>query len=116
RVVVGIKESFVAERARLEAAIGELVEARWSPEVAIDVVAGPKAYLLGEETALLEVVDGRPPFPRIAPPYRRGVEDDDGVAPVDTALVDNVETFANVTAILADGADAFRSLGTAASP
>ena len=36
------------------------------------VFEGPDEYLFGEETALLEVVDGRPPFPRIAPPYRRG--------------------------------------------
>ena len=45
---------------------------------------GPHEYLFGEETALLEVVGGRAPLPRIAPPYRRGVvevvEDDDDVA------------------------------------
>ena len=36
---------------------------------------GPSEYLYGEETALLETIDGRYPFPRIAPPYRRGVEE-----------------------------------------
>ena len=36
---------------------------------------GPPEYLLGEETALLEAIDGRYPFPRIAPPYRRGVDE-----------------------------------------
>ena len=42
---------------------------------AIDIVAGPNEYLFGEETGLLEVVDGRPPFPRVAPPYRHGAEE-----------------------------------------
>ena len=41
--------------------------------VEIRVLEGPSEYLYGEETALLEVVDDRPPFPRIAPPFRRGV-------------------------------------------
>ncbi len=81
---------------------------------------------------------GRPPFPRIAPPYRRGVvevvegEDDvddetnvsahvemagpgpETLAP--PALVDNVETLANVAAIVANGAGWFRQHGTAESP
>ena len=39
----------------------------------ITVFAGPREYLYGEETALLEAIAGRPPFPRIAPPWRRGV-------------------------------------------
>ena len=106
--------------------------------VGVGVVTGPRQYLLGEETALLEVVDGRPPFPRIAPPYRRGVvelvEHDDDVdsgsglaAHVEMAgpghetlappaLVDNVETLANVPGIVAEGADWFRRVGTERSP
>lgn len=116
RVVVGMKESFVAERTRVEAAIAELVDARWSPEVTIEVAVGPKAYLLGEETAMLEAIEGRPPFPRIAPPYRDGVEADGAGPATDIALVDNVETFANVAAIVADGPVEYRSLGTADSP
>jgi NADH-quinone oxidoreductase subunit F len=94
-------------------------------------VAGSDRYLLGEETALLEVLVGRPPFPRIAPPYRAGAEpvgedtvsragtelaDPDGTTPAAATLVNNVETMANVPAILRDGPDAFRSLGTAESP
>src|SRR5207244_1963342 len=83
---------------------------------------GPSEYLYGEETALLEVVDGRHPFPRIDPPYRRGVDEltpDPGsrsaadvtlAAPGGTteappALVDNVEPMANVSGILADTTD-----------
>lgn len=109
QVVVAVKDSFTAEADRLVGAIAEMGAAGWCEGVAIDVVRGPGAYLFGEETALLEVIDGRPPFPRIAPPYRDGVDE----APT---LVDNVETLANVTAILGDGPDEFRSLGTAESP
>ena len=49
--------------------------AGWLGGVEIEVFEGPKEYLYGEETALLETIDGRYPFPRIAPPYRRGVEE-----------------------------------------
>ena len=84
---------------------------------------------------MLESVAGRPPFPRIAPPWRRGVTDvvedvedttsESGLAaPVlmageteaPPALVNNVETIANVPGIVANGADWFRSLGTSESP
>jgi NADH:ubiquinone oxidoreductase subunit F (NADH-binding) len=101
----------------------------------VSVLAGPSEYLYGEETALLEVIDGREPFPRIAPPWRRGIEDvplhpgghvawaaanelatPEGDFPVAPALVDNVETLANVPGILAEGADWFRELGTPESP
>ena len=41
----------------------------------ISIFEGPNEYLYGEETALLETIDGRYPFPRIAPPYRRGVRE-----------------------------------------
>ena len=47
----------------------------WPPASSCEVVEGPPEYLLGEETALLEAIDGRYPFPRIAPPYRRGVDE-----------------------------------------
>ena len=131
RVIVGVKETFTRERDRLEAAIAE-VRARtdWFDDVAIGVVTGPSEYLFGEETGLLEVLDGRPPFPRVTPPYRRGIDEmgrDPGPAagtemaeigpggspPV---LANNVETLANVPGVLAEGADWFRSLGTPGSP
>jgi NADH-quinone oxidoreductase subunit F len=134
-VVVALKP---AERDRVAAAIAEMEQAGMTGGVPVSIVTGPPEYLFGEETALLEVVDGRPPFPRIAPPYRRGVvevvedeadvDSDSGaaghvemagpgpgtVAP--PALVDNVETLAHVTHILAQGADWFRELGTRESP
>ena len=85
RVIIGMKRSAGAERTRVEAAIAELDKAGWLQGTSVECVATSDRYLVGEETALLEVVDGRPPFPRVAPPYRAGV---DGGHPV--SLVNNV--------------------------
>src|SRR5262249_14116923 len=98
----------------------------------VEIHEGPGEYLYGEETALLEVLDGRPPFPRIAPPYRHGVDEvsedesdepsrlvmatEHGATSAPPTLVDNVGTLAHVPGILANGADWFRELGTAESP
>lgn len=137
-VVVGLKDREPVERARLAGAVDELRAAGLLGDLDVAIVAGPHEYLFGEETALLEVIDGRAPLPRIAPPYRRGVvevvEHDDDVTSgsglsahvemagpgsetgAPPALVDNVETLANVPGIVAEGAAWFRSLGTDASP
>ncbi|MGN6694022.1 MAG: NADH-ubiquinone oxidoreductase-F iron-sulfur binding region domain-containing protein [Aquihabitans sp.] len=115
---------------RVRAAIAEVREAGWLIEASLDVVVGPEHYLYGEETALLEVIAGRAPFPRIAPPWRRGAEDlgDDsalagqvelaapGATPTPPALVNNVETMANVPGIISQGAAWFREIGTEGSP
>lgn len=131
RVVVGMKASAGAERQRVEAAIAEIREAGWPEGIDISVSAGSDRYLLGEETALLEVIAGRAPFPRVAPPYRHGAEEvgDDVTAAASTDMVDaegttgaaatlvnNVETLANIPAIVLEGPDVFRRLGTAESP
>jgi NADH:ubiquinone oxidoreductase subunit F (NADH-binding) len=123
RVVVGLKRSARQERARVEQAVAELAAAGWLQNVELSCSADSDRYLLGEETALLEVINGKPPFPRLAPPYRAGVEevdgqraDEDGTTGAPATLVNNVETLANVPAIALDGPDAFRSLGTDASP
>jgi NADH-quinone oxidoreductase subunit F len=137
-VVVALKASAAVERERVDGAIAELRDSGLLGDVDVTVATGPDEYLFGEETALLEVVDGRAPFPRIAPPYRRGVvelvEHDDDVetgsglsahvemagpgheTAAPPALVDNVETLANVPAIIQRGADWFRTHGTRQSP
>jgi NADH:ubiquinone oxidoreductase subunit F (NADH-binding) len=140
-VVVATKAIFTEELARMRAAIDEVAAAGWLAGIDIRIVEGPAHYLLGEETALLEVIDGRPPFPRIAPPFRRGIDEvaapGQEEAPVETGsglaasvqmadmtraseappvLVNNVETMANVPAIIALGAEWFRSVGTEKSP
>jgi NADH:ubiquinone oxidoreductase subunit F (NADH-binding) len=120
RVVIGTRASFVDEVAILERAITAIREAGWADDISVEVNAGPEEYLVGEETALLEVLDGRPPFPRVAPPYRRGIDDvpvelSDEIEPAAT-LVSNVETYAHVAAIMAEGPSWFREFGTDASP
>lgn len=131
RVVVATKKEFEPEIARLRTAIAEF-EAAGIDDVDVEIATGPSSYLFGEESALLEVVDGRPPFPRVTPPYRRGVGSESGGrntasdAPLagegpdagvgSPALVNNVETFAHVAAIFEHGVEAFRSVGTDASP
>ena len=140
QIVFGMKETFRREVERVRAAIEEAYEAGWADpsEIEIAVFEGPGEYLYGEETALLESIAGRYPFPRIAPPFRRGVlevvQDEADTtsgsglaAPVDMAgpegeslapptLVDNVETLANVPGIVARGAAWFREYGTEKSP
>ena len=137
-IVVALKDGDDLGRQRIEQAIREMGDAGMLAGLPASVTTGPHHYLYGEETALLEVVDGRPPFPRIAPPYRRGVvevvEDEDDVDDASNlsghvemagpgpetvappALVDNVETLANVPGIVVNGAAWFRELGTAESP
>ena len=110
RVIVGLKRSATGVRRRVDAALDELRYGGWIDGVTVSTVAASDRYLLGEETALLEVIDGNPPFPRVAPPYRAGVE------PEAATLVNNVETLANVPAIVIDGSNAFRSMGTADAP
>lgn len=136
QVIFGLKASFGPELQRLRLAIEEARRAGWTAGVEVVVFEGPNEYLYGEETALLESIDGRYPFPRLAPPFRRGVREtvesaddvDSGSnlpAHVEMAgqggeaaptLVDNVETLANVPRIIARGADWFRTEGTAESP
>jgi NADH-quinone oxidoreductase subunit F len=134
-VIVGLKRKEGAAVGRLRVAVQELVAEGWADDVAIRICEGPDEYLFGEETALLEVIDHRPPFPRIAPPWRRGVleviEDGADVAAASNlsaeiemagatdappALVSNVETMANVALILRRGADWFRTEGTDRTP
>jgi NADH-quinone oxidoreductase subunit F len=110
RVIVAIKPSATSELTRMQTAIEEVRYGGWCDHVEMCCVPGSDRYLFGEETALLEVLDGHPPFPRVAPPYR------DGVDPAEATLVNNVETLANVPSIILDGPDQFRTRGTPESP
>ncbi|MDO8589630.1 MAG: NAD(P)H-dependent oxidoreductase subunit E [Armatimonadota bacterium] len=79
--------------------------------VEIELVTGAGAYICGEETALLESVEGRRGVPRLRPPY----------PPVSglfgkPTVINNVETLASVPFILARGAEWYKGLGSAESP
>ncbi|HEX5587386.1 MAG TPA: hypothetical protein VFZ17_08770, partial [Acidimicrobiia bacterium] len=88
RVVLALKASFARELALLEDALAAWRERAGAWGIDLLAFAGPREYLYGEETALLEVIDGRPPFPRIAPPWRRGLTD----------VVDDDQRYADVAA------------------
>ena len=76
---------------------------------ALDVyqVRGAGAYICGEETGLIESLEGKKGWPRLKPPFPAVV----GLFGAPT-VVNNVETLANVPAIIDRGADWFASLGT----
>jgi NADH-quinone oxidoreductase subunit F len=71
---------------------------------------GAGAYICGEETALLESLEGKRGQPRIRPPFPPAV----GLYDKPT-VVNNVETLTNVPLIIANGADWYKSMGTADS-
>jgi NADP-reducing hydrogenase subunit HndC len=77
----------------------------------LHVHSGAGAYVCGEETALLESIEGKRGQPRSRPPYPTT----HGLWGKPT-LINNVETLANVPAIILNGAEWYRSIGTPSSP
>ncbi|EUA23582.1 respiratory-chain NADH dehydrogenase 51 Kd subunit [Mycobacterium xenopi 4042] len=75
------------------------------------VHAGAGAYICGEETALLDSLEGRRGQPRLRPPFPAEA----GLYGCPT-VVNNVETLASVPAIILNGVDWFRSMGSEKSP
>jgi NADH-quinone oxidoreductase subunit F len=75
----------------------------------LDVVVhrGAGAYICGEETALLESLEGKRGYPRLKPPFP-AVE---GFMKSPT-IVNNVETLANIPWIIENGGDAYAAIGT----
>ena len=73
----------------------------------IQIRLGAGAFVCGEETALIESVEGRRGLPRPRPPYPA----EKGLWGCPT-LINNVETYANVPAIIARGPEWFAALGT----
>jgi bidirectional [NiFe] hydrogenase diaphorase subunit len=76
----------------------------------VDVRLGAGAFVCGEETALINSIEGNRGMPRLRPPYpaESGLYDK-------PTLVNNVETFANIPGILKDGGALFARTGTAKS-
>ncbi|WP_322508802.1 NADH-quinone oxidoreductase subunit NuoF [Anaerolinea sp.] len=73
----------------------------------VDVRLGAGAFVCGEETALLQSVEGNRGMPRLRPPYPA----QSGLFGKPT-LVNNVETYANIPAILRNGGEWFAQTGT----
>jgi NADH-quinone oxidoreductase subunit F len=77
-------------------------------DLEIHVHRGAGAYICGEETGLIESLEGKRPYPRIKPPYFPAVL---GLYMCPT-IVNNVETLCNVKHIVAMGGAEFAKLGT----
>ena len=101
-----IRGEFPASRRALEGAIAAAEERGFLADVSVHIVSGHGAYICGEETALLEAIEGRRGMPRLKPPYPT----DQGLWGKPT-LMNNVETLACVPYIVLNGGDAFRALG-----
>jgi [NiFe] hydrogenase diaphorase moiety large subunit len=97
----------VLARRRADGQLGVAVLGRAGFDFDIHLHMGAGAYVCGEETALIESLEGNRGEPRNRPPF-----------PVDTGfqqrptVVNNVETLAAVTAIFAKGAPWFRAVGS----
>jgi len=101
-----LREEYATARQRLEAALAELREAGLLDGVTLELVVGAGAYIAGEETAMLESMEGRRAMPRLKPPFPTEV----GHLARPT-LINNVETLAHVPAILANGGAWWAGLG-----
>lgn len=117
--IYGRGEFWTLFHGRLQEAIDEAYEKGYLGKNILDtdfscdmyLHLGAGAYICGEETALLNSLEGlmgqprsRPPFPAVAGLYAK------------PTVVNNVETLANVTPIILHGADKYRQYGTEKSP
>jgi NADH-quinone oxidoreductase subunit F len=108
-----IRGEFIRERERLEAAVQEAYDAKllgknnghgWDFDIIVHHGAG--AYICGEETALLESLEGKKGMPRLKPPFPANM----GLYGCPTT-VNNVESIAVAPDILRRGAEWFAGIG-----
>ena len=124
---VGLSQCFLYVRGemavaqeRIAAALNEAYAAGFvgknilDSDFGVDIVLhwGAGAYVVGEETALIESLEGNRGMPRSKPPYFPAAI---GLYSQPT-IVNNVETLANLPWIINNGADAFKAIGTESSP
>ena len=122
---VGARRGFIYVRAEYPSAVRRLREALrlWRErgllgpdifgsgfELELEVFEGAGAFVCGEETAMLESMEGRRGIPRLKPPYPA----EHGYRGQPT-LINNVETYANVPWIMRHGSAAFAAIGSASS-
>jgi NADH-quinone oxidoreductase subunit F len=115
QVFIFVRGEFAVGLERVQSALNEAYAAGavgrdiFGSGFSVDVVvhAGAGAYICGEETALLESLEGKRGFPRIKPPYFPAAI---GVYGQPT-VVNNVETLSNLPWIVTHGGAAFAGLG-----
>lgn len=111
QVVIVHAGTAIREAAALHAAIAERRARRLDPRIELAVQAIPDGFVSGQETAIVQFLNGGPALPTFAPPlpFESGV----GKRPT---LVQNAETVAQVALVARHGAAWFRQLGTSAEP
>ncbi len=114
-----IRGEYDSQADTLDAAVAEAYEAGYlgkdilgtHRDLELVVHRGAGAYICGEETALLDALEGKRGNPRLKPPFP-AVQGLYG----GPTLINNVETLSNVPRIVANGAEWFRQYGTEQSP
>jgi NADH-quinone oxidoreductase subunit F len=114
-----IRGEFVFPLERLEVAVAEALAKGYLGknilgsgfDLDVHIHRGAGAYICGEETALLESLEGKRGWPRLKPPFPAVV----GLFGSPT-VINNVETIATLPYILEHGAQAYRKFGTEKSP
>ena len=101
-----LREEYGAARVRLREALDEFRAAGLLEGRSLELVIGAGAYICGEETAMLESMEGRRGMPRLKPPFPSQV----GYLGRPT-LINNVETLAHIPAILRRGGEWYAGLG-----
>ena len=115
RAFVYMRDEFAQEARRLKACLAEaraagllgsnILDSGWGCEIVLFKGAG--AYICGEETALLNSLEGKRGYPRVRPPFPANV----GLYGAPT-VINNVETLSNLPAILRNGGAWYASYGT----
>lgn len=119
-VYIYVRGEFALGMRRLETAIAEATERGFAGSnilgtdfsCPVYVHPGAGAYICGEETALLESLEGYRGQPRLRPPFFPAVK---GLYHQPT-VVNNVETLATLPPLVTNGIDWFRTMGTEKSP
>jgi NADH-quinone oxidoreductase subunit F len=120
QVFLYVRGEMAHAQERLAAALNEAYAANLvgknilGTDFSVDIVLhwGAGAYIVGEETALIESLEGNRGMPRLKPPFFPAAK---GLYMKPT-IVNNVETLSNLPWLMLNGADKFKEMGSEASP
>ncbi|MFV0316544.1 MAG: NADH-quinone oxidoreductase subunit NuoF [Microthrixaceae bacterium] len=120
QVFLYVRGEMAHAQERIAAALNEAYDAGLvgrnicGTDFSVDIVLtwGAGAYIVGEETALIESLEGNRGMPRLKPPFFPAAK---GLYMAPT-VVNNVETLSNLPWLFNHGVGAFRAVGTEASP
>ena len=120
QVFLYVRGEMAHAQERIAAALNEAYEANLvgrnilGTDFSVDIVLtwGAGAYIVGEETALIESLEGHRGMPRLKPPYFPAAK---GLY-MQPTVVNNVETLSNLPWIVNHGVTEYRTIGTESSP